>query len=847
MAAPALGVFGLTPDMGVAGSPAISVAVVGDFSVHAAPPRRTIDAGDDTFYTVVVKFDNFDGPVELSVRGLPADADWSFDDNPVEPNGQCEHCGNAETKLRITTERTTPGGTYTLTVVGSSDELGTRTDTVTLVVRGEQTGDFDIEASPSTRTIDAGDGTYYNVVVAFENMDESVSLSVQGLPSGVSASFDDNPVEPCGHCGSNSRVETKLRVTTNGSAPAGTYTLTVVGSSEGIGTHTDTVTLVIEGGQTGDFDVTAEPSKRTVDAGDNTYYAVEVTFERFDGPVSLSVQGLPSGVRASFDDNPLSPDENCGCDTARTKLRITTESTAPAGTYTLTVVGSSEELGTRTDTVKLVIVGAHADGYITADPTTNTVDPGDTARYLITGVYDEEYTADLSVSGLPAGVHASFDPSPVITSESPSSYLVVTTDASTASGTYTLTVEAAGGINDSITVTLIVGEGVVEEEPGNLTVKKSATPTSVKIGSIVVYTLHIDNTGRGSVLNVVIRDTLPTGVGYVSGSTIKDGKFFADPSGSSTLLWRLGELDAGESITLKYHVTVKGNAPRGLITNRVIVTGTDRRGAKLSASDTADISLSGDVMERKGKIKGSVFVDANENGMKNADETGLEGVSLVMENGERVTSDDDGSFIFDEVKPGEHLVALDERQLPDDYFLIGESSVIVSVFWGGTARVTFTLGYIPPPPPPPTAEEMLALKEAEKKAEEEKKKQEEEKKKQEEKEKKSSGTVTGRVFIDADDDGVYDHGEEGAEDVVVLLDGTRSATTDRRGNFKFNDVSPGSHMVSLLKDSEFSGSFRPGKTDRERVTVTSNVTHIVELSVYEVKKLTVEIELQIQE
>jgi uncharacterized repeat protein (TIGR01451 family) len=499
--------------------------------------------------------------------------------------------------------------------------------------------------------------------------------------------------------------------------------------------------------------------------------------------------------------------------------------------------------------VTLVVIGEQAEGYLIADPATVTIDPGDTARYTITGKSDAGFKAELAASGLAPGMSASFEPSAVITSESPSSVLVIKTDASVTPDTYTITVKSAGdGMNDSVAVTLVVGDIPVEEEPGNLRIKKSATPTSVKVGSVVVYTLHVDNTGRGAVSDVIIRDHLPTGIGYVSGSAIKDGKFFTDPDGSSTLLWRLGDLAAGESVTLKYHCTVKGNAPRGLITNKATVSGTDRRGVKLSDSDTADISLSGDVMERKGKIKGSVFVDANENGMKNADETGLGGVSLVMENGERVTSGEDGSFMFDEVKPGEHLVALDERKLPDDYFLIGESSVIVSVFWGGTARVSFSLGYIPPPPPEPTAEELLALKKAEEKAlEEQKKKEEEEKKKQEEKEKKSPGIVTGRVFIDMNDDGIYDHGEEGAEGVVVLLDGTRSSTTDRRGNFSFSDVSPGAHMVSLLKDNEFSDSFRPGKTDRERVTVKSDVTHMVELSVLSAHKLSVEIELEIQE
>ncbi|MBN1883747.1 MAG: DUF11 domain-containing protein [Deltaproteobacteria bacterium] len=735
LTAPALGVFGLPHDLGIAGSPSISMVAVGDFDIHAAPPRRTVDAGDNTFYTVVVKFHNFDGPVSLSVEGLPAGADWSFDKNPVEPNGQCESCGNAETKLRISTEKTAPAGTYTLTIVGESDEVGRRTDTVTLVIEGGQQGDFDIQASPSSRTVDAGTGTFYAVVV---------------------------------------------------------------------------------------------------------------TFDDFDDPVSLSVRGLPTGTDGSFDDNPVAPDKNCGCDKTETKLRITTEKTAPAGTYTLTIVGESEGVGTRSDTVTLVIKGEEPEGHLVADPTTNTIDPGDAARYTVTGRSNADFEAELSVSGLVAGMSASFEPTAVITSQSPSTVLVVKTDASVAAGTYKLDVKASGGIDDGVTVTLIVGDGPVEEESGNLSVRKSATPTSVKVGSVVIYTLHIDNTGRGAVSDVVIRDTLPTGVGYVSGSTIKDGKFFSDPTGSSTLLWRLGELAAGESITLKYHVTVKGNASRGLMTNRVVVTGTDRRGVKLSDTDTADISLSGDVMERKGKIKGSVFVDANENGMKNADETGLGGVTLVMENGERVTSEEDGSFLFDEVKPGEHLVALDERKLPDDYFLIGESSIIVSVFWGGTSRVEFSLGYIPPPPPPPTAEEMLALREAEKKALEEKKKQEEEKKKQEEKNKESTGKVSGRVYVDSNDNGVYDRGETGAEGVVVLLDGTKTATTDRRGNFAFDNISPGAHVVSLLTDSEFSDSFRPGKKDRERVTVTSNVTHLVELAVFEVHKLTVEIELDIQ-
>jgi hypothetical protein len=328
------------------------------------------------------------------------------------------------------------------------------------------------------------------------------------------------------------------------------------------------------------------------------------------------------------------------------------------------------------------------------------------------------------------------------------------------------------------------------------------------------------------------------GVGYVSGSTIKDGRFFADPTGSSTLLWRLGELAAGESVTLKYHVTVNGNAPRGLMTNTVTVTGTDRRGARLSDSDTADISLSGDITERKGRIRGSVFVDINENGIKNANETGLGGVSIVMENGERMTTEEDGSFVFEEVKPGEHLVALDERRLPDDYFLIGDSSVIVSVFWGGTARVEFSLGYVPPPPPPPTTEEILALRRAEEEAmaamEEEN---------EEEEESSPPGVVKGRVFIDSNWNTMLNPGEAGVPEIALRLDGGRRVVTDAMGNYTFVDVTVGSHVITVVTDEKFNNFYRLLSDEDETVTVESGATHNLNFPLAEREGIRVEIEI----
>ncbi|WP_141761579.1 SdrD B-like domain-containing protein, partial [Corynebacterium sp. HMSC036E10] len=57
-----------------------------------------------------------------------------------------------------------------------------------------------------------------------------------------------------------------------------------------------------------------------------------------------------------------------------------------------------------------------------------------------------------------------------------------------------------------------------------------------------------------------------------------------------------------------------------------------------------------------------------------------------------------------------------------------------------------------------------------------------------------SGSVGDRVWNDANGDGKQDEGEEGLENVVVLVsrDGepTRSAVTDKDGNWKIEGLNP---------------------------------------------------------
>nr|WP_176665070.1 SdrD B-like domain-containing protein [Variovorax sp. SG517] len=63
------------------------------------------------------------------------------------------------------------------------------------------------------------------------------------------------------------------------------------------------------------------------------------------------------------------------------------------------------------------------------------------------------------------------------------------------------------------------------------------------------------------------------------------------------------------------------------------------------------------------------------------------------------------------------------------------------------------------------------------------------------------GSVSGRVFYDANRDGEQQSGEGGVAGVEVLLDGRYRATTDRDGRFEFPLVTTGRHQLTLTLES----------------------------------------------
>ena len=128
---------------------------------------------------------------------------------------------------------------------------------------------------------------------------------------------------------------------------------------------------------------------------------------------------------------------------------------APPGYYLLFIVNSAGVPSVAS------FVRVTANFSLSAAPASSTVLPGESTSYTAsvagTGATG---TVTFSVSGLPSGTTATFDPTSV--NGSGSTIMNVTTGLTTPLGTYQLTITADnGGIVDRATVTLVVGPHVM--------------------------------------------------------------------------------------------------------------------------------------------------------------------------------------------------------------------------------------------------------------------------------------------------------------------------------------------------------------------------------------------------
>lgn len=204
-----------------------------DFFLTSNPGSQTVVQGQSTTYSETVNpLDGYSNTVSLTVSGCPTGATCTLNPTSVSPP-------YAPSTLTVSTTSSTPGGTFTLTITGTDGTL-THTTSVTLTV---VVPDFSISSSSTSGTIKAGGSAHFPITLTpLNTFSGSVSLTVTGLPGSSTGTFSPNPVTVTSPNSSSST----FTVTTSRKTPAGTYHLTITGTSGSL-THSITVTLGVTG------------------------------------------------------------------------------------------------------------------------------------------------------------------------------------------------------------------------------------------------------------------------------------------------------------------------------------------------------------------------------------------------------------------------------------------------------------------------------------------------------------------------------------------------------------------------------------------------------------------------
>jgi uncharacterized membrane protein len=325
----AAGTFSLTVTAtggGVTHTTMVSVTITAvqppDFTLSLSPSSTSVTQGSSVTTSVSISaLGGFNSSVSFSASGLPSGVTASFSPASVGAPGS--------STLSLTASSTAATGAASVTITATGGGI-THTATLSLTVNAAQTADFTVMAAPSSLSLAQGtSGSSTITTNVTGGFNSAVSLSVSGLPTGVTASFSSTSIAAPGSGSST------LTITAGATATTGTTNVTVTATGGGV-THTAVISLTITANQAADFVLSASPTSLSVAQGASGSTTISSALVGgFNAAVSLSVSGTPSGVTASFNPATLAAPGN-----GNSTLTFTAGSTATTGTFTVTVTAA---------------------------------------------------------------------------------------------------------------------------------------------------------------------------------------------------------------------------------------------------------------------------------------------------------------------------------------------------------------------------------------------------------------------------------------------------------------------------------------------------------------------------
>jgi uncharacterized repeat protein (TIGR01451 family) len=195
-------------------------------------------------------------------------------------------------------------------------------------------------------------------------------------------------------------------------------------------------------------------------------------------------------------------------------------------------------------------------------------------------------------------------------------------------------------------------------------------PTTSPAGSQLTYTMNVTNTGPSTATSVSVVDTLPTGLTFVSGTSLIGSTVAGTVAAGSnnTANVTIPTLAPGETAVVTIRATVPVTST-GSITNSVTVTAVnDSVSGNNTATATTALTLPIAV-----NLSGRLYSDTNNDGTGQSTEPGIAGVTLTLTGTptgsntpitRTTTSDSTGAYTFTSVETGSYTV---QSAQPNDF------------------------------------------------------------------------------------------------------------------------------------------------------------------------------------
>ncbi len=356
------------------------------------------------------------------------------------------------------------------------------------------TPDFSLSVASGSLTVNQGGSQTATISSSGLNgFSGSISVSFAGLPVGVT-------VSPASFTLTGSASQA-VQISVSSSAALVTGGVIHVQGTSGAISHQATMSLVILGPQS--FTLST-PSSISLLPGTSQQFPIAINaVNGFNGLVSLSFSGLPSGVT-------IFPSSTTGYPGSSTTVTLTTSSTA-SGSGTINTAGTS---GTLTASAQTPVSVSTAPDYVLSSGiyTGLSINAGSSATFSVTATSYNGFDAPVAVTlaGLPAGITAS-----------PSSFSITPT-VGEASQVVTITAALTVATGQTPTITVQGNSGPLSHQTSfqmyvnapPLSLSLQPTPLTIAAGSFAQVELAVYGLSGNNVTGTVTETLsgLPAGV-----------------------------------------------------------------------------------------------------------------------------------------------------------------------------------------------------------------------------------------------------------------------------------------------------------------------------------------------